>query len=109
MNIGGSFPGGKAAGAWSWPFTSIWCWGQERWSYTFTHSYVFMANWLIKEAQGQLYLYLQPKHLDQTKITFTIFQHLKQGPKMYLITFWILPLESTPGYASSCSCCCSSS
>jgi hypothetical protein len=25
----GSFPGGKGAVAWSWPFTSIQCWGQE--------------------------------------------------------------------------------
>jgi hypothetical protein len=24
-----SFPGGKAAGAWSWPLTSMWCRGQE--------------------------------------------------------------------------------
>jgi len=23
MDTGGSFPGGKAAGAWSWPLTSI--------------------------------------------------------------------------------------
>jgi hypothetical protein len=26
---GGSFPGGKAAGAWSWPLTSSYCRGQE--------------------------------------------------------------------------------
>jgi hypothetical protein len=25
----GSYPGRKAAGAWSWPLTSIWCRGQE--------------------------------------------------------------------------------
>jgi hypothetical protein len=29
MDTGGSFPGGKAAGAWSWPLTSIQCGGQE--------------------------------------------------------------------------------
>jgi hypothetical protein len=29
MDIRGSFPGGKAAGAWSWPLTSIYCRGQE--------------------------------------------------------------------------------
>jgi hypothetical protein len=27
---------GKSAGAWSWPLTSIYCWDQEWWSYTFT-------------------------------------------------------------------------
>jgi hypothetical protein len=29
MGTRGSFPGGKAAGAWSWPLTSIYCQGQE--------------------------------------------------------------------------------
>jgi hypothetical protein len=29
MGTRGSFPGGKAAGAWIWPLTSIWCRGQE--------------------------------------------------------------------------------
>jgi hypothetical protein len=29
MGNRGSFPGGKAAGAWSWPLTSIYCRGQE--------------------------------------------------------------------------------
>jgi hypothetical protein len=29
MSIGGSFSGGKAAGAWGWSFTSNYCWGQE--------------------------------------------------------------------------------
>jgi len=29
MGTGGSFLGGKAAGAWSWPLASIWCRGQE--------------------------------------------------------------------------------
>jgi hypothetical protein len=29
MDTKGSFPGGKAAGAWSWPLTSNWCRGQE--------------------------------------------------------------------------------
>jgi len=35
---GGSFPGGKAAGTWIWPLTSIWYRGQDAWSYTFTPS-----------------------------------------------------------------------
>jgi hypothetical protein len=26
MNTGGSFPGGKVTGSWSWPLTTIWCW-----------------------------------------------------------------------------------
>jgi hypothetical protein len=29
MGTRGSFPGGKAAGSWSWPLTSIYCRGQE--------------------------------------------------------------------------------
>jgi hypothetical protein len=29
MDTGGAFPGGKAAGAWSWPLTSNQCPGQE--------------------------------------------------------------------------------
>jgi hypothetical protein len=39
----GSFPEGKAAGEWIWPFTSIYCRGQQWWSYTFKPPYVFMA------------------------------------------------------------------
>jgi hypothetical protein len=35
--------GSKAAGAWSWPLTSIWCRGQEGWRYSSTPPYVFMA------------------------------------------------------------------
>jgi hypothetical protein len=31
---GGSFPGCNAAGAWNWPLTSVYCRGQEFWSYT---------------------------------------------------------------------------
>jgi hypothetical protein len=30
MGTRGTFPGGKAARAWSWPLTSIYCRGQER-------------------------------------------------------------------------------
>jgi len=29
MGNRGSFSGGKAAGTWSWPLTSIWCRGQR--------------------------------------------------------------------------------
>jgi hypothetical protein len=52
----GSFPGGKAAGAWSWPLTSS-AMSKNEWSYTSTPQYVFMALCSAK-AQGQLYLYL---------------------------------------------------
>jgi hypothetical protein len=48
MRIGGSFPGGNAVGAWSWPLTSIQCLVQEWCTCT---PYVFMA-------QKQLYVYL---------------------------------------------------
>jgi hypothetical protein len=47
MGTGSSFPGGKAAWAWSWPFPTIYCWGQEMWSYTSTPPYFFMAYCLI--------------------------------------------------------------
>jgi hypothetical protein len=36
MGTGGSFPGVKAVGPWSWSLTSIYCGRQERWKYTFT-------------------------------------------------------------------------
>jgi hypothetical protein len=36
LGTGSNFPGGKAAGAWSWPRTFIECQGQEWWSYTST-------------------------------------------------------------------------
>jgi hypothetical protein len=37
MGTSGSFPGGKVAGAWSWPLTSIWCRGQE-WAELYLYS-----------------------------------------------------------------------
>jgi hypothetical protein len=40
MGKGGSLPVCKAARAWSWPLTSIYCQGQEWWSYTSTSPYV---------------------------------------------------------------------
>jgi hypothetical protein len=42
----GSFPGGKLARAWSGPLTSIYCRGQECWSFTSTPTYVFMTWYL---------------------------------------------------------------
>jgi hypothetical protein len=58
MGTTGSFPGDKAAGAWSWPLTSIWCRGQR--TSGAIHplpQYAFMA-WCSVKAQGQLYLTL---------------------------------------------------
>jgi hypothetical protein len=40
VGIGDSFPRGKAAGAWSWPFASIYSQGQEGWNCTSTHGIV---------------------------------------------------------------------
>jgi hypothetical protein len=49
MGTRDSFPGGKAAGAWSWPLTSISCRGQECVeSCASTPQYVFMAWCLVK-------------------------------------------------------------
>jgi hypothetical protein len=50
-----SFPGGKAAEAWSWPLTSILCRGQEWWNCTSNPHHVFMPWCLIKYEQGKLY------------------------------------------------------
>jgi len=48
----GYFPGGKAAGACSWPLTSIYCRGQRmRGAVHPLSQYAFMALWLVK-AQG---------------------------------------------------------
>jgi hypothetical protein len=29
VSTGGSLPGGKAVGAWNWPFASSWCRGKQ--------------------------------------------------------------------------------
>jgi uncharacterized membrane protein (GlpM family) len=54
----GSFPGGKADGAWSWPLTSILCRG-HRMSGTIPlfPQYAFIV-WCSVKAQGQFYLHL---------------------------------------------------
>jgi hypothetical protein len=58
MGSRGSFPGGKAAGAWSWPLAFIYCRGQ-RMSVAIPPlpQYAFMA-WCLVKAQGQLYFTL---------------------------------------------------
>jgi hypothetical protein len=48
MGSRGSFPGGKAAGAWSWPLTSINTEVKNAWIYNSTPQYVFMAWCLVK-------------------------------------------------------------
>jgi hypothetical protein len=54
----GTFCGGKAACAWSWPLTSILCRGQRMsGAIPPLPQYAFMA-WCSVKAQGQLYLYL---------------------------------------------------
>jgi hypothetical protein len=61
MGTRGSFPGGKAAGAWSWPLTCI-QYRAQRMSGTIPPfpQYAFMA-WCSVKAQGQLYLtFYQP-------------------------------------------------
>jgi hypothetical protein len=47
MGTGGDFTGCNVVGAWSWPFTSVQCRGQEWWSCTSTPPHVFMAWCLI--------------------------------------------------------------
>jgi hypothetical protein len=58
MGTGGSFPGGEAAGAWSWLLSSSWCRGQENVDLYINSPYTFIAWCLIRRAHGQLYLYL---------------------------------------------------
>jgi hypothetical protein len=49
MGTRSSFPGGKAAGVWSWPLTSIWCRGQRKRGYVPPiPEYVFVAWCLVK-------------------------------------------------------------
>jgi hypothetical protein len=47
--------GGKAAKAWSWPLTSLYCRGQELWSYSSTPPYVFMA-WCLANNRNEFTL-----------------------------------------------------
>jgi hypothetical protein len=49
MGTRGSFRGGKATGAWSWPLTSIQYRGQNEWRYTSTPQYAFMAWCSVKK------------------------------------------------------------
>jgi hypothetical protein len=59
MGTGASFPGGEAAGTWSWPLTSIYCRGQECVElYLHSPSRPSWRGAQLKKAQGQLYIYL---------------------------------------------------
>jgi hypothetical protein len=44
MGTGASLPRSKAAGAWSWPLTSILCQGHEWWCYTSTCPYEVVSE-----------------------------------------------------------------
>jgi hypothetical protein len=54
MGTGGSFPGGKAAGAWTWPLTSNQCRSQENVD-LYTHSHIRLHSVVL--ALGQFYFY----------------------------------------------------
>jgi hypothetical protein len=69
MGTMGSFPGGKAAGAWSWPLTPSNAEVKNEWSYTSTPQYAFMP-WCSVKAQWQLYLYLYLKAHYKNAITW---------------------------------------
>jgi hypothetical protein len=59
MGTRGSFPGGKSAGAWSWPLTLIHCRGQECVKLTSTPQYIFMVWCLVKYRDNfSFYLFL---------------------------------------------------
>jgi hypothetical protein len=59
MGIRGSFSGDKAAAAWSWPLTSIYCRGQGmRGAVPALPQCAFTAWCSVKKTQGQLYIYL---------------------------------------------------
>jgi hypothetical protein len=71
--------GGKAAGAWSWPLTSIYSRGQRMSGAIHPFpQYAFMA-WCSVKAQGQLYLYL-----------YSNYRRISLLPTTYKILFSIL-------------------
>jgi hypothetical protein len=78
MGTRGSFPGGKAAGAWSWPLTSIYCRGQRiSGAILPLPQYAFMA-WCSVKAQG--YIYLLPLPLHSRPIPDEIFGDFRMCP-----------------------------
>jgi hypothetical protein len=66
MGTGRSYPGGKAAGAWSWQLTSNYCRGQENVN-LYIHSPISLHGVVLNyssQAQGQLYFYLYSYNLN---------------------------------------------
>jgi hypothetical protein len=84
MGVRGSFSRDRAAGAWSWPLTSIWYWGQEWWNYTSTSPYVFMAWYLINWAQG---IYL-PMLQTSIKSYSTLKRELENNVSRKKVSTW---------------------
>jgi hypothetical protein len=78
MGTGGSFPGGTADVAWSWPRTSNYAEVKNTWIYTSTPPYVFMARWLINQAQGQLRVF-GPLANYADRATAACWRRLKTG------------------------------
>jgi hypothetical protein len=54
---GGSFPGGKAAGAWTWPLTYIYTQSYKALSYNFTSPYGFMTTSYLSVLLGMRNLF----------------------------------------------------
>jgi hypothetical protein len=85
-----SYPMGKESGAWSWPLISIYFRSQERWSYTFTPSYVFMAWCLIKQRE-KFVLMCQPQCLNSD------YKHyLNKGQLPVLSAFFLILSHNHP-------------
>jgi hypothetical protein len=83
----GYLPGGKAAEAWSWPFTSIQCRGQRMSGYIPPlPQYAFMARCFVK-AWGQLYLYLYVNF-----ITVCYKEHNNMRITRGILVWWLFKL-----------------
>jgi hypothetical protein len=64
----GSFPGGKTAGTWRWPLTSIYCRGQRMsGAIPPLPQHAFIA-WCSVETQGKLYLYLLWRNIRKPRL-----------------------------------------
>jgi hypothetical protein len=91
MGTGGSFLGDKAAGAWSWPLTSIWC--RSQWmsgAIPPLLQYAFM-EWCSVKAQGQLYLYHLTQHSHRSHSDWMWLRNTEHIPMTWK---WPLRLRS---------------